>query len=278
MSNFLVSALEKSGRNEEVLPLCRAEAKITGSWARYVERLIGAKKYDEARKAAEEGIQQVGKKYPGIASTLREHIVKLAEKSGDYNSIVSLRQEEFLDSPCLKNYNKLIEAAEKIKTEAVTRDWALKFLETGNAHTKGELKNPPKGKERYAKNFPAYDVLIDIADKEKDADMVLHWYKKSQTRSHWFSGEHVQVAHAIAGKYPDEALKIWCGLAENQIALTKPSAYETAVGYLKQVRDIYRKTQRTREWESYLAVLRETNKKKTRFIQSLRTLTGEKII
>lgn len=278
VSNFLVSALEKSGRNEEVLPLCRAEAKITGSWARYVERLNGAKKYDEARKAAEEGIQQVGKKYPGIASTLREHIVKLAEKSGDYNSIVSLRQEEFLDSPCLKNYNKLIEAAEKIKTEAVTRDWALKFLETGNAHTKGELKCPPKGKERYSKSFPAYDVLIDIADKEKDADMVLHWYKKSYARSHWFSEKHAQVARAIVEKYPDEALKIWCELAENQIALTKPSAYETAVGYLKQVRDIYRKTHRTKEWESYLAILRETNKKKIRFIQSLRTLTGEKII
>ncbi|TVL99851.1 MAG: hypothetical protein CV087_16530 [Candidatus Brocadia sp. WS118] len=278
ISNFLISALEKSGRNEEVLPLCAKEAKITGSWVRYVERLVGTKKYDEARKAAEEGMQQVGQKYPGIASTLREHIAKLAEKSGDYNSILLLRQEEFLDSPCLANYNKLIEAAAKTKTEATIRDWALKFLETGNAHTKGEQKNPPKGKERYSKSFPAYDVLIDIADKEKDADMVLHWYKKSYAKNHWFSDEHVQVARAIAGKYPDEALKIWCELAENQIALTKPSAYEIAVGYLKQVRDIYRKTHRAKEWESYLAVLRETNKKKTRFIQSLRALTGEKII
>lgn len=278
MSKFLISVLEKSGRNEEVLPLCREEAKITGSWVRYVERLIGAKKYDEARNAAEEGIKQVGKKYPGIASTLREHIAKLAEKSGDYDSIVFLRQEEFLDSPCLENYNKLIEAAAKIKTEAMIRDWALKFLETGNALIKGEQKNPPKGKEKHFKNFPEYEVLIDIADKEKDADKVMHWYRQSYAKNRWFSEKHVQVARAIAGKYPDEALKIWCELAKNQIALTKPSAYETAVGYLKQVRDIYRKTHRAKEWESYLAILMETNKKKTRFIQSLRTLTGEKII
>ncbi|GAN33135.1 MAG: SWIM zinc finger domain-containing protein [Candidatus Brocadia sp. AMX2] len=278
ISNFLISALEKSGRNEEILPLCEEEAKITGSWVRYVERLIGAKKYDEARKAAEEGIKQVGQKYPGIGNTLREHIAKLAEKSGDYDSILFLRQEEFLEYPCLKNYNKLIEAAVNTKSETTIRDWALQFLETGNVHTRGDLKSPQKIKERYSKSFPAYDVLIDIADKEKDADKVLHWYRQSYAKDRWFSEKHVQVAHAIAGKYPDEALKIWCALAENQIALTKPSAYETAVGYLKQVRDIYRKTHRTKEWESYVAVLRESNKKKIRFIQSLRTLTGERII
>ncbi|NUO10098.1 MAG: hypothetical protein HUU08_15760 [Candidatus Brocadia sp.] len=82
----------------------------------------------------------------------------------------------------------------------------------------------------------------------------------------------------VSGNCPDEALKIWCDLAEDQIALTKPSAYETAVGYLKQARDIYRKTHRRKEWESFVAVLREANKKKTRIIQNLRTLTGEKII
>ena len=37
------------------------------------------------------------------------------------------------------------------------------------------------------------------------------------------------------------------------------------------------KTNRKKEWDAYLAVLRETHKKKTRFIQSLRVLTGEKI-
>ena len=142
ISNFLISALEKSGRNEEILPLCEEEAKITGSWVRYVERLIGAKKYDEARKAAEEGIKQVGQKYPGIGNTLREHIAKLAEKSGDYDSILFLRQEEFLEYPCLKNYNKLTEAAVNTKSETTIRDWALQFLETGNVHTRGDLKSP----------------------------------------------------------------------------------------------------------------------------------------
>lgn len=120
--------------------------------------------------------------------------------------------------------------------------------------------------------------MIDIADKEKDADKVLHWYRRSCRKNRWFSEKDARVARAIAEKYPDEALKIWCALAENQIALTKPSAYETAVGYLKQARDIYQKSRRTKDWESYVSGLRETNKKKIRFIQSLRTLTGEKII
>jgi len=278
ISNFLISALAKSGRNEEILPLCEKEAGITGSWVRYVERLIGAKKYDEARRAAENGIRQVGQKYPGIAGTLREHIAKLAEKNGDYDAVVSLRQEEFLDSPCLSNYSKLLEAAVNTKSKTAVREWALTFLETGNVGAQDNFKTLQKAKKNPDERFPAYEVLIDIADKEKDADKVLHWYRQSCGKNRWFSGKYVRVARAIAEKYPDEALKIWCTLAENQIALTKPSAYETAVGYLKQARDIYQKSRRTKDWESYVSVLRETNKKKIRFIQSLRTLTGEKII
>ncbi len=92
------------------------------------------------------------------------------------------------------------------------------------------------------------------------------------------SDEYEQVARAIAIEYPDEALNIWCMLAEKQIALTKPSAYDTAVGFLRHARDIYQNTGKNNEWESYLAQLRETNKRKTRFIQSLLSLTNKKLI
>lgn len=278
VSNFLISALEKSGRGEEILPLCKKEAGITGSWERYVKRLIEAEKYEEARKTAEEGIRQVGVKYPGIAQQLKEQVATLAEKSGDFHSIVLLRQEEFSEYPSLVNYEKLIKASIKTKNEAEIRLWALNYLKTGNRHL-GEGQNvveKPK-RDRY-RDFPVYNVLIDIAEKEKDADSALYWYKEVCKRGFRIFSGNDQVARIIADKYPDEALKIWQGLAERNIALTKPSAYETAIGYLKQMRNIYAKTDRKHEWESYMAILREGNKKKTRFIQSLRSLTGEKVI
>jgi len=278
ISNFLISALEKSGRDEEILPLCEKEAGITGSWERYVKRLIEAGKYDEARKAAEEGIRQVGVKYPGIAHRLKEEVAILAEKSGDFNSIVLLRQEELLEYPSLVNYEKLIKASINTKNEAEIRMWALNYLKTGNLNLREDKKVVEKPKRNRSSNFPVYNVLIDIAEREKDADSVLYWYKEVCKRGIGDFGGNAQVALVIADKYPDEALKIWQGLAESHIALTKPAAYETAIGYLKQVRKLYTNTNRKHEWESYLTILREANKKKTRFIQSLRTLTGEKII
>lgn len=39
---------------------------------------------------------------------MKEHVAMLAEKSGDFNSIILLRKEEFVDHPCLDNYEKLI--------------------------------------------------------------------------------------------------------------------------------------------------------------------------
>ncbi len=278
LSNFLISALEKSGRDKEILPLCKREARITASWERYVDRLIESRKYAKARRAAEEGIKQIGKEYPGIVKSLKEKIAELAKSSGDYDMILLLRQEEFLNYPCLENYDKLIKATIHTKNTKEIKSWALKFLETGKLVAVDTIKNSLMLKENRYKDFPQYHVLIDIAEKEKNVDKVLFWYRQAIKKNEMFSQGYSQVASAITEKYPDEALKIWRKLAENQIALAKPSAYETAVEYLGKVRDIYLKTKRQKEWECYLANLRETNKKKTRFLKSLLYLTNEKLI
>ena len=39
--------------------------------------------------------------------------------------------------------------------------------------------------------------------------------------------EKISIAEAVADHYPDRSLTIWKDLAEKQIALTKPRAYET---------------------------------------------------
>lgn len=89
---------------------------------------------------------------------------------------------------------------------------------------------------------------------------------------------HAQVARIVKDKYPEESLKIWRSLAEHHIAQTNPSAYVTAVGYLKEAQKIYTKTKRTKEWSQYIDHLREENKRKPRFIKELRRLSGEKLL
>jgi uncharacterized Zn finger protein len=277
LSNYLIMALNKAGKSGEVLLLCEKEAKITNSWVRYVECLIQNKKIDLARKAAEEGIKCLKGHEAGTVAVLREKTAWIDEKEGDFSSILLLRQEQFLERPSLSTFKELLKISVKTKNKVEMRKWALDFLLKGRAKKKGSIKKEYIAKESYYQTFPAYDILIDIAEKEKRVDDIYNLYiksKKSKRRYHF----HDQVAYIISEKYPDEALSIWKLMAEDQIAITKPSAYERSLLYLKRVRKIYLKMKRENEWVEYITDLREVNKRKTRFIQTIRRLTKDTII
>lgn len=82
----------------------------------------------------------------------------------------------------------------------------------------------------------------------------------------------------MANRYPDRALAIWKGLAEKQIALTKPSAYETASGYLRKVRELLKKLRREYEWKDYLSKLRQANIRKTKLLEILARVESRRIV
>lgn len=278
ISNILAHALELSGRTNEVLTLYESEAKVTGSWERFVHFLVEGKEYEKARTAAEEGIQAIGDKWPGITDSLRVTIANLAAKQGDFNGILLLKQENFLERPHLSSFEALLEAAVKTKNVDEMRTWALHYLETGKAPGKGPLKQAYQPEDRFhLREFPQYEVLINLAEKEKRIDDVWSLYQEAARKKKYFQS-HAQVARIIKDKYPEESLKIWRSLAEHHIAQTNPSAYVTAVGYLKEAQKIYTKTKRTKEWSCYIDHLREENKRKPRFIKELRRLSGEKLL
>jgi uncharacterized Zn finger protein len=130
--------------------------------------------------------------------------------------------------------------------------------------------------------FPMTGVLIDIAIEEKRPDDVLKWYdhKKSKKGIYWWGAGYQddQVAEAVADHYPDRAIDIWKGIAERQIALIKPKAYEEAARYLKKVHSLFKKLKREEEWNDYLLKLRQANARKKRLIQILDRLESRRII
>ncbi|MBM4055351.1 MAG: hypothetical protein FJ264_11940 [Planctomycetes bacterium] len=67
--------------------------------------------------------------------------------------------------------------------------WALNYLKTGILNVQEGQKVVEKSKRNCSRNFPAYNVLIDIAEKEKDADNALHWYK--------------EVCKKVSGAFPE---------------------------------------------------------------------------
>ncbi|MYA22722.1 MAG: hypothetical protein F4Z30_08015, partial [Gemmatimonadetes bacterium] len=50
LTDWLIRALEKAGRQDEIIPLCEREAPITFSYERLVDRLMAKRRWEEARR------------------------------------------------------------------------------------------------------------------------------------------------------------------------------------------------------------------------------------
>ena len=131
------------------------------------------------------------------------------------------------------------------------------------------------------RDFPMIRTLIDIAIAEEKPDEVVRWYNRQEAQPFgwqltWFQED--RVAKAIAEAHPDQAIAIWKKLAEGQIAQTQPKAYEIAGGFLRSIRRTLKKLRREKEWQIYIAGLRQVNARKRRLLEVLDGLGGRPII
>jgi uncharacterized Zn finger protein len=133
LSSWLVHALEKAGRDDEVLPLYEAEVRRTGSYERLVNHLMQLKRFDDAERWAREGIKQTCEKLPGIASHLADTLVDLARSRKQWDVVAARAACEFFRHPDVKSFQDLVDAAEKAKCGTAVRRRAEQFLETGIA-------------------------------------------------------------------------------------------------------------------------------------------------
>jgi uncharacterized Zn finger protein len=295
LSNWLILSLERAGRHEEVIPLCRQEAERTGSYLRLVEQLKKAKQWEEAEEWIRKGIAATEKRWPGIASQLRASFIEMRKGEQDWPRVAALHADDFFAEPSLKTFQALQQAAKRAGVLSAVRAAALHFLETGavpqpTARMVGVETIPPwplpdgglkPAIERPVTHPPMTDTLIDIAIAEKRPDDVLRWYDQRKPRprgwdSSWFAED--RIAEAVMEAYPDRAVAIWKQLAEKQIALTKPKAYEEAAGNLRKVHRVQKQLGKEQEWQSYLASLRRANERKRRLVQILDTLSGRRIV
>jgi uncharacterized Zn finger protein len=287
LSNWIIRALENSGRHEEIIPLCEQEALRTRSYERLVNALISAKRFEEAEQWIHKGIKATQKELPGIAKHLRDILREMREKEGDWFKVAAFRVDDFLGSPSLTAFDEMRKASDRAKVWPEVRKATLLYLETGKLpQTDTSWPLPEAGVRKETayphEKAPMIQILIEIAIDEKRPDDVLRWYDapKAKRENYWgWDGyQEVSIAEAVVDHYPDRALEIWKNLAERQIALTKPKAYGAASEYLKKVRDLLKKLKREDEWKSYLSKLRQANTKKGSLLEVLDRLDRRPII
>ncbi len=295
--NWAIMALELSGREQEIIPLLKREAPLTQCYGLLFERLLEAGMRVEAKATAIDGFQLTIDKAPGIAWQLEDKLRRMAEEDKQLSMVAAYRALEFFNHPSLESYKNLEKAAEAAGEWTTVKEAAIAFLQkgvrpdvkakTGKGKAVGSdinlwpLPSPEISIEYGAsrlQQFPDVSPLIGISIYEKDTNEVLRWYEIAKKTPFLANSFDTQVAEAVKNSHPDESLKIWWKLAENQINLVKTSAYEVAAMYLRQMRDVYQKTGRVGEWTTLIAGIRAKHKAKRNLMQILDGMMGKRII
>lgn len=291
LTDWLIRALEKAGRQDEIIPLCEREAPITFSYERLVDRLMAKRRWEEARCWCHQGIEAVASIYPGIETAMHKQLQTINWRSGNPLAGLALQAEEFFAEPYLAGFQDLCKAARKVRVGQGVEAWARHYLETGRRPGVGrKRKSDPKvawplpPPEVEVPNIEAIEapmtgILTQLAIAEKQPDEVLKWYdyagrKKGGLGLSDFLVDATAVAEAIKSAYPDRAIAIWQEAAEGHIAQVSTSGYEASVPYLRKMKNALTRAGRKQEWEVYLASLREENKRRPRCLEVLGRLQG----
>lgn len=284
LSDWIIHALEQAGRRKEVIPLCEAEAIITGSYNRLVKHLMAARRYEDAERWIQEGIRGTSAKYPGIASGLRVKLRDIRTRQKNWPVVAAMQAEDFVRRPSWNSFLDCQKAGDKAKAWPQVREHLLHYLETGKLPwsqkgwpltDSGQDTPEPDRQER----FPKIDNLIEIAINEKKPDQVLHWYDQRPKNSFgWYGIDEDKVATSVQIHAPDRAVTIWINKAERLIAQVKPQAYQEAARYLRKAAKVMIGEKKMTEWEHYLKGLREKHIRKHRLMEILDGLEGKPIV
>ena len=298
LANWVARLLDSACRSQEVVPLFEAEAALGGSAERLVRRLMEEARLEEAALRAREGIAATPADHEGTRRHLRTLLREIAERKGDREQAAAWRAGDFFRQPSLSSYLELTKAARSAGCGPVVKEAALQFLETGSVPHgalsvggRGTWPLPPADSlpgasplERTgrAPAAPHFDVLLELAFRERRPGDILYWYDRLRARKRsvdwgWQAPvDAVRVAEAVSETHPERSLEIWRNAAEAEIAQTSPAAYEKAAEHLKRCRALLERLGRGAEWATYLAGLREIHRRKRRLLEILDALEGRR--
>jgi len=281
----LLDACARAGWRDRIIPLLEAETDTCLCHLRLVDELLAAGEEQRARDWCIRGYASTIAEAPGIARELQSRLRDMAQGQQRYDLEAAYAAQEFCRRPSLEGYTDLRDAAQRATCWEAVREVALGYLESGEWPAPGpqwplpapELVSPAVPTRPTRDAFPDFPMLIEIALAEQRHDDAVSLYQRLRHSNRGHTAIDARIAAALAVSHPDIALGIRLALAEEQIARSKPDAYEKAADQLRVMRDIYARGQRIVEWENLIAQLRIKHRSKRRLLQTLDTLSSRPI-
>ncbi|MCZ7663784.1 MAG: hypothetical protein M5U22_13025 [Thermoleophilia bacterium] len=129
LSDWAIHAMERAGREDEIIPLCEAEATKTSNYGRLVERLVAARRYDDAEHWIQKGFRATEERWPGIAAGLRNQLREIRALEKNWPAVAAMQAEEFVRHPSRKTFTDCKGASSKVKAWPQVRAYLLDYLE-----------------------------------------------------------------------------------------------------------------------------------------------------
>lgn len=212
---------------------------------------------DQAIAWAERGYQAfVDTQWTG---QLGEFLIAQYEQQGRLEDAVEIVWQEFDHRPALPTYQKLKQKAEQARSWDRWRPKAL-------AHAQHVADHRPQGPRHHHPYLQiGYSLLVDIYLWEEDSDQA---WQAAQTggcsQRHW-----MRLADVRSSDHPEEALSVYQPAIEPLLNQTNNQAYEQAIELLLKIKDLQDRLNQTAQFETYVAQLKTTYKRKRNFIKFL---------
>lgn len=257
---FLLQLEEAWLDDEGFLEICRQ----TGRREDLVRRLLALKRLEEAAAAVREAKHYqllnladlfVDEGYDELAEALvRERMSSrqgtwgvnwLKEKAlrrGDQEEALTLAERLFWDHPTLGGYREVEALARPLGRWDELRKTLIARLDEEQRHV----------------------LLIEIYLQEDEVDRALETVQEMNAASARVRVDvelTARVAQAAEEARPRDAIRLYVEAAERLIAYRGRHNYATAAAYLRRVRRLYQRLGEASTWESYVAGLRDGNRR-----------------
>ena len=257
---FLLQLEEEWLDDDAFLRICRE----TGRRQDLVERLLALDRVDEAVAATREASDYrllrladifIAQNYGDMAETLirermptsqdtrlTEWLKERALERGDQEEALVLAERLFWQRPNLQRYQELRTLAQPLGRWEDLHKTLLDRLDEEEKYT----------------------LLIEVHLDEKEVDRALETLKQRRAASRWgWRNDRLtmQIAHAAEEERPREAIRLYVEASKQLIAARGRDNYATATTYLTRVRDLRHRLGEGTTWETFIAELRENNRR-----------------
>lgn len=284
----IVTALERAGRAEEAISLFKEELGNASYQTELIDLLLRLGRRSEAEVVCRQNLETETVSGYG-QSVFLNRLRKLGEENGDAKTVAVCDLVSFLSYPRVESYQQLQESSGKVKAWKRVREYALRYLETGDDLANEEkwplpplpVKMPKPDESR----FPDYSALIQISILEKRTGDVLSWYKKvleskaKGTRNpygyDYSDSLSWDVADAVSAKFPDEANAIWMSHVKSNLAYTGDSYYRVICSALAKMRPVMKGQGKLSEWQKIVEDIRTQYKRRLNLMKLLRQMESD---